>query len=197
MRYLAPVAGDRHEITKALQAVAEGQREAIDALLPLVYEEMKGLAHARLRKAGKGGTIQTTDLVHESWMRLLKNGDPEFESRRHFFGAAARAMRNILIEQARRHASLKRDAARKHELDTDLPQIVTDPPLEDVLSLSDVLEQLEKEHPRPAEVVSLRFFGGLSMPEVAEILGLSLATAERDWRFARAWLQHELEQSES
>lgn len=191
------MAVNRHEITKALQAVAEGQQEAIDALLPLVYEEMKGLAHARLRKAGKGGTIQTTDLVHESWMRLIKNGDPEFESRRHFYGAAARAMRNILIEQARRHASLKRDQARKHQIDTDIPQIVTDPPLEDVLSLSDVLEKLEKEHARPAEVVSLRFFGGLSMPEVAEILGLSLATTERDWRFARAWLQHELEQSEN
>jgi RNA polymerase sigma factor (TIGR02999 family) len=188
---------ETHEITKALQAVSGGRRNAIEELLPLVYEEMKGLAHARLRKVGKNGTIQTTDLVHESWMRLINNGDPDFESRRHFYGAAARAMRNILVEQARRHASLKRDSARKRELATDVAEIVTDPPIEDVLSLNEVLERLEQEHERPAEVVSLRFFGGLAMPEVAEILGLSLATAERDWRFARAWLQHELEQSET
>jgi len=191
------VGQETHEITKALQAVAHGEQQAIEQLLPLVYDEMKELAHARLRKVGKGGTIQTTDLVHESWMRLLRSGEPDFESRRHFYGAAARAMRNILVEQARRHASLKRDAARKSELATDVAEIHTDPPIEDVLSLSEVLERLEQEHARPAEVVSLRFFGGLTMPEVAEILGLSLATAERDWRFARAWLQNELEQSEN
>jgi len=184
------------EITALLAAVAAGEPGAAEGLLPLVYDEMKTLAHARLARSPREQTIQTTDLVHESWMRLLRDEDAVWENRRHFFGAAARAMRNILVEQARRRTSLKRDASRKRGLDDDLPVILTDPPIDDVLSLSDALEKLEGDHPRSAEVVTLRFFGGLTMEEVAETMRLSLATVERDWRFARAWLQHELEQSD-
>jgi len=180
------------EIGRVLRQAAAGDRLAAQELLPLVYIDLKGLAHARLIRVKKGHTIQTTDLVHESWLRLVEHGDPGWESRRHFFGAAARAMRNILVEQARRQMSVKRDASRKSALPTSLPEIATTPPVEDVLSVGEALDKFEQSHPRAAEVVWLRFFDGLSMPEVAELTGVSLATAERDWRFARAWLQEEL-----
>lgn len=181
-----------NELGTVLRRAAAGDRQAAKELLPLVYGDLKGLAHARLARVQKGHTIQTTDLVHESWLRLVENGDPGWEGRRHFFGAAARAMRNILVEEARRRTSVKRDASRKRELPTGMPEIATDPPVEDVLSVGEALDKFEKDHPRAAEIVWLRFFDGLSMPEVAELTGISLATAERDWRFARAWLQEEL-----
>jgi RNA polymerase sigma factor (TIGR02999 family) len=187
----------REEITRVLKAAAEGDRSAAEELLPLVYEDLKDLARSRLRRQRRGETITTTDLVHDSWLRLLAAGDPGWESRRHFFGAAARAMRNILVEKVRRKSALKRDAARRVELDDDLPEIEAGPELEDVIAVGDALERLEREHVRPAEVTWLRFFGGLSMPEVAEVLGISLASAERDWRFARAWLAGVLEQRET
>ena len=186
----------REEITRVLKAAAAGDRQAAQALLPLVYEDLKDLARARLRRMRKGETVTTTDLVHDSWLRLVAAGDPGWESRRHFFGAAARAMRNILVEKVRRKSALKRDVARRVELDDDIPDIDTGPKLEDVIAVGEALERLERDHERPAEVTWLRFFGGLSMPEVAEVLGISLASAERDWRFARAWLAGVLEQRE-
>ncbi len=187
--------GAEQAIAEALHAAARGDRQAARDLLPLVYEDLKGLAHGRLKRLRKGETITSTDLVHESWLRLVARGDPGWEGRRHFYGAAARAMRNILVERMRMKSSLKRDASRREEHDLE-DVLVQDPPLEDVLSVGEALEKLEQEHPRPAEIVWLRFFAGLTMPEVAEILSISLATAERDWRFARAWLQGELGRSE-
>jgi RNA polymerase sigma factor (TIGR02999 family) len=183
----------KEEITRVLLAAGAGDREAAQELLPLVYDELKDLARARLGRLRRGETITTTDLVHDAWLRLIGAGDPGWESRRHFFGAAARAMRNILVEQARRKGSLKREAARRVELDEGLIVVATEPELADVLAVGDALERLEREHARPAEVTWLRFFGGLSMPEVAEVLSISLASAERDWRFARAWLAHQLD----
>jgi RNA polymerase sigma factor (TIGR02999 family) len=180
------------EITRLLAAAGEGDRQAARELLPLVYEDLRGLARSRLRKQRRGETITTTDLVHEAWLRLVSQGDPGWEGRRHFYGSAARAMRNILVEQTRKKSALKRDAARRRELDEDLGSVVDGPPLEDVISVGDALEKFEREHARAAEVVWLRFFAGLTMPEVAEVMSTSLATAERDWRFARAWLQNEL-----
>ena len=184
---------DEGEITQVLEAAVRGDAGAVEDLLPLVYEELKGIAHGRVVRAPRQ-TLQTTDLVHECWLRLEGSG-ASWESRRHFFGAAVRAMRNILIEQARRRSALKRDNSRKVELVAVESEIVTDPSLDDVLTFNDVLEKLEGEHERAAQVVALRFFGGLSMPEVAEVTGSSLATVERDWRFARAWLQTELEET--
>ena len=140
--------------------------------------------------------MQTTDLVHECWLRVAASG-LDFEGRRHFFGAAANAMRNILVEEARRRSALKREGARKVELPDELPVFDTDPPIEDLLSFNAAYERLEHDHVRAAQVVGLRFFTGLSMPEVAEVVEASLATVERDWRFARAWLQKELESVES
>jgi RNA polymerase sigma factor (TIGR02999 family) len=182
-------------ITETLHAAARGDRQAAQDLLPLVYEDLKDLAHGRLKRLRKGETITSTDLVHESWLRLVGRGDPGWEGRRHFYGAAARAMRNILVERMRRKSSLKRDVSRKEPLDLQ-DVVVQDPPLEDMLSVGEALERLERDHERPAEIVWLRFFAGLTMPEVAELLSISLATAERDWRFARAWLQNELGRAE-
>jgi RNA polymerase sigma factor (TIGR02999 family) len=175
------------QISVTLKRASEGDRLAAEELLPLIYEELRGLAHGKLARLGRGQTLSTTDLVHDSWLRLVGHGDPGWESRRHFFGAAARAMRNILVEQQRRRTRLKRDAARK-EAGADLAAIVTDPPVEDVLGVDDALQVLEETSPRAAQLVSLRFFAGLSMSEAAETLGVSLATAERDWRFARSRL---------
>lgn len=182
------------EIGRVLQAAASGDPEAARQLLPVVYGDLKALAHVRLRKARRGQTVSTTDLVHEAWLRLLASGDPGWASRRQFFGAAARAMHNILVEQARRKGALKRGEARRVELDAELPAFTPEAAADDALSIGEALEELEEEHPRPAEIVWLRYFGGLSMAEVADVLGISLATAERDWRFARAWLRSQLEE---
>ncbi len=125
-------------------------------------------------------------------MRLCAGREPTWQSKAHFFGAAANAMRNILVGQARRKASLKRDVSRKRDLGPDLPVLNPEVEIEDVILLHEALEVLESSHPRPGKVVTLRFFAGLAMPEVADVLDVSLATAERDWRFARSWLQSEI-----
>jgi len=185
------VTSSRTEGITRLLASAGSDPGAEARLLDLVYEELKDLAHGRKRRFGGGGEIETTDLVHESWLRLVRVADPGWEGRRHFFGAAARAMRNILVEQARRRSTRGGDAASEDDLAGVLPEPGV--PVEDVLSLGEALERLEKEHQRAAEVVWLRFFNGFTMPETAEVMGISLATAEREWRFARAWLSQVLE----
>jgi len=192
--YPADAMDHTSEITRLLSAGDD--KEAAEALLPLVYQELKGIAHVQVERLGKGRTLSTTDVVHESWIRLVGKGDPGWEGRRHFFGAAAQAMRNVLVDAARRRQSLKRESSRNRELDADEPELVTDPPIDDVLSVDEALTKLEGEHARCAQIVSLRFFAGLSMPDAAEVAGVSLATAERDWRFARSWLQKELGRGE-
>ena len=149
---------------------------------------MLDLARAR-RAQGRSESLRTADLVHETWLRLYGSTQPRWENRRHFFGAAANAMRNILVDRARRNAAQKRDEQRRQELSDDLPELATEEPLTDVLALHLALEELETQHPRPAQVVTLRFFAGLAMEEIATVLAISLASAERDWRFGRAWLQ--------
>jgi RNA polymerase sigma factor (TIGR02999 family) len=184
-------APSEEELTALLRAVGQGQASLAAAVLPAVYDELRRLAHARMAKLPPRQTLQATELVHEVWLRLSA-GAPDFASRVEFFRAAARAMRNILVDRARFKSRLKRDASRKQAMDTDLPEIEPAVPLTDVLAIHEALERLEQSHERPARVVELRFFTGLSMPEVAEILDVSLATAERDWRFARAWLQDDM-----
>jgi RNA polymerase sigma factor (TIGR02999 family) len=191
---MVPDAGEpeRPPITVYLKRVAGGDRRAAGELVSLVYDELRRIARGRVAKLAPRQTIRATDLVHEAWIRLFAGTDPGFENRAHFFGAAANAMRNVLVEQARRKATLKRDASRKEEIAEDLPEILPGAPLEDVLAVHEALRKFETAHERPAKIVELRFFGGLSMPEVAQLTGLSLATAERDWRFARSWLQREM-----
>jgi len=178
-------------IANLLRGGNDGRSSAV-GLLPLVYDELRQLARARVAKLAPGHTLRATDLVHEAWLRVVAGGDPGWASRAHFFGAAANAMRNILVEQARRRSSLKRDASRSAELPTDLPDLDAALPYEDVLTLNEALLELEKDHERPARVVTLRFFGGLPMVDIAAMLEVSLPTVERDWRFARSWLQDRL-----
>lgn len=167
----------------------QGDRVAAERLLPIVYDDLRQLARARIARMAKGRTMHATELVHEAWMRIVSGGDPGWQGRTHFFGAAANAMRNILVDQARRRGALKRDAQRKEAMPDDVPDLEHGLPYADILTVHEALEAMERDHPRPAQVVLLRFFGGLQMPEIAQMLDISLPTAERDWRFARAWLQ--------
>lgn len=172
-----------------MDAAAAGDEEASATLLPLVYDELRKLAEARLAKTPPGNTLQPTALVHEAYLRLIGSGDPGWDGRNHFFGAAAQAMRDILVEQARRKSRIKRGGDRKRVplegIDSDAP---VDARPEEVLAVNDSLEALEAEDPRAAQVVVLRYFGGLSEPEAAAILGVSESTVTREWRYARSWL---------
>ena len=156
-------------------------------LLPELYTELRRLAAALTTRLRPGQTLQPTALVHEAYLRLVGSRDPGWEGRRHFFGAAARAMREILIEQARRKDSLKRGGgARRVELSEGLALI--EPPADDLLALDEAIQQLQAERPQLAEVVRLRYYAGLSVEETAAVVGASYSTVKRDWRFARAWL---------
>jgi RNA polymerase sigma factor (TIGR02999 family) len=156
-------------------------------LLPLVYTELRRLAAALTTRLRPGQTLQPTALVHEAYLRLVGDRDPGWAGRHHFFGAAARAMREILIEQARRKGSRKRGGrARRVELSEDVALI--EPPADDLLALDEAIQQLEAERPHHAEVVLLRYYTGLSVEETAAVVGRSVSTVTREWRFARAWI---------
>src|SRR5262245_28274804 len=164
----------------------EEVRPAAD-LLPELYAELRRLAAALTGKLPPGQTLQPTALVHEAFLRLVRDQDPGWEGRRHFFGAAAQAMREILIEQARRKGSQKRGGgARRVELSEGLALI--EPPADDLLALDEAIAQLQAERPHLAEVVLLRYYTGLSVDETADVVGRSVSTVVREWRFARAWL---------
>jgi RNA polymerase sigma factor (TIGR02999 family) len=165
-----------------------------EAFLESLYEELRSLAAARIAKLPPGQTIQPTALVHEAWMRLGGNESPDWDSRAHFFGAAARAMRNILVDHARRRGSVKRGGDRSRSPLTGLASPDTGDGA-DVLCLDDVLKKLEQIDPPQYEVVMLRYFAGLSIEQVAATLGISTSTVDRRWAFARAWLQREIEWS--
>lgn len=160
-------------------------------LLAQLYTELRSLAGALTRQLPPGQTLQPTALVHEAYLRLARHPDSGWEGRRHFFGAAARAMREILIEQARRKASQKHGGqAQRVELAEGLAWI--EPPADDVLALDEAIARLEAEDPRLAEIVQLRYFTGLSVEETAGVVGASVRTVKRDWRYARAWLARQL-----
>jgi RNA polymerase sigma factor (TIGR02999 family) len=163
--------------------------QSADSLLPAVYSELKRLAAASLSKLPPGQTLQPTALVHDTWLKLVGEADPGWEGRRHFFGAAARAMRELIIDQLRRKTSQKRQAPGEQvEPDSQLQPAAVLPELTDVLAVDAALERLEKENAEAAEVVVLSFYGGLSLPEIAELKQAGLRTIERRWQFARAWL---------
>jgi RNA polymerase sigma factor (TIGR02999 family) len=174
-----------NEITQILVAIDQGDPHAADQLLPLVYDELRRLAAAQMARERPGQTIDATALVHEAYLRLA--GDQKFDSRTHFFGAAAQAMRRILVENARRKGRLKRGGRQQREA-VELDALAADLPDEELLALHDALERLAGHDSVKARLVELRFFGGMSLPEIAEHLGMSLSTAERGWRYARAWL---------
>jgi RNA polymerase sigma factor (TIGR02999 family) len=188
----SPSDGAPQEVTRILGAVRDGDAEASAELLPLVYGDLRKLAAARMARLAPGQTLQATALVHEAYVRLVGSTDPGWEGRAHFFGAAARAMRDILADHLQRKGSLKRGGHFGRAGEQTAMELSCDGPSDDVLAVEEALQELEREYPRKAEVVTLSFFGGLTTAEVAEVLGLSTRSVERDWRFARAWLNGRL-----
>jgi RNA polymerase sigma factor (TIGR02999 family) len=172
------------DLTRLLNEAARGSPAAAERLLPLVYDELRGMA--RRQAAGDAATVEPTALVHEAWVRLSGEGQLAWDHRGHFFAAAATAMRRILVEHARRRRAGKRGAGRAAEPFVDLPFVMPDPDL--VLDLDAALQELQATAPREARVVELRWFAGLQVDEVAAALGVSVGTVERDWRLARARL---------
>jgi RNA polymerase sigma factor (TIGR02999 family) len=182
------------DVTVILNAIRNGDRQASDALLPLVYEELRRLAARRLAHELPGQTLEPTALVHEAYIRLLGDANCGWDSRGHFFSAAAEAMRRILIDRARAKKRLKR-GARQKRVDLSQLSLAYDMPPDDLIAVDEALQKLQGEDPAKADLVKLRFFAGLTMTEAAQVLGISRATADRHWRFARAWLYHELTQA--
>ena len=178
------------DVTSLLRAWSEGDRTALDQLLPAVYQELHRQAERAMRAQSPGHTLQTTALVHETYLRLVNREGAEWNSRAHFFGVAAKAMRSILVDHARARRAAKRGGGVEpvtlaNVEDTGGQEV-------DVLDLNDALERLAEQDPRKASLVELRYFAGLGIEEAASALGVSPATAKREWRVARAWLRREL-----
>jgi RNA polymerase sigma factor (TIGR02999 family) len=181
------------EITHILSAIDQGDPQAASQLLPLVYDELRQLAAQKLAHEAAGQTLQPTALVHEAYLRLVGEGEePHWDSRGHFFAAAAEAMRRILVENARRKGSQKRGGDRGRA-DFDVSELAAPELREDVLALDEALIQLAAVDPQAAQLVQLRYFAGLTLAEAAQILGVSARTVDRLWAYARAWLYQALE----
>jgi RNA polymerase sigma factor (TIGR02999 family) len=177
-----------NEVTRILSAVEQGDPRAAEQLLPLVYEELRKLAAQKMAQEAPGQTLQATALVHEAYLRLVDaDAVKRWDSRGHFFAAAAEAMRRILVESARRRRSGKH-GGKLRRIDVEQAQSQAELPADDLLALDDALEQLAREDPVKAELVKLRCFAGLSHQEAAAALGISRATADRYWAYAKSWL---------
>ncbi len=183
-----------HEITRLINRAASGDDAAAREVFPAIYGELRGLASAKLSHFPPGGTLHTTALVHEAYLRVVDRNPAGWEGSRHFYFTAARAMRDILVEDARRKASRKHGGDQKRVDLDDAPWIYDKTP-EDVLALDAALSKLEKEDEEGHRVVFLHFYTGLTFPEIADLIGASLRAVERKWRFVRAWLARELEAS--
>jgi RNA polymerase sigma factor (TIGR02999 family) len=185
------------EATQLLNAMEAGDPHAAAQLLPLVYDELRRLAAQRLAQEKPGQTLEPTALVHEAYLRLVgQREERHWNGRNHFFGAAAEAMRRILVEAARRKQGPKH-GGRLRRMDADLNLVAADAPPADLLALDEAITRLAQESPARAELVKLRFFAGLTVSEAAEVLGVSPATAERYWTYARTWLYAELSGAEN
>jgi RNA polymerase sigma factor (TIGR02999 family) len=183
-----------NDVTRILSAIEGGDPHAAERLLPLVYDELRNLAAAKLSQEKPGQTLQATALVHEAYLRLVgiqapntKHQAPAWNSRGHFFAAAAEAMRRILVERARKRGRLKRGGDRQR-LDLDALQLSLREVSDELLALDEALTEFAKKHPDKAELVKLRYFAGLTVAEAAQALGISTSTADRHWTYARAWL---------
>lgn len=180
------------DVTRLLDAAAAGDRQAAADLLPLVYDELRKLAAARMAAESAGQTLQPTALVHEAYLRLVGRADDQrWDGRGHFFAAAAEAMRRILVDAARRKGRDKHGGDR-HRVDLDAAMAAAPDPRHDLVALDEALTRLAAEDPQAARLVELRHFAGLSVAEAADVLGISPRTADRVWAFARAWLHREL-----
>lgn len=180
------------EVTRILTAMEQGQGQAAAELLPLVYGELRRLAAWHMANEKPGQTLQATALVHEAYLRLVGKEDPKWQGRRHFFGAAAEAMRRILVENARRKSRLKR-VGQLERVEVEEAEIPAPMPDEDLLAVDEALNRLTEVDARAAELVKLCFFVGLTQAQAAKELGVSISTVERTWAFARAWLFREIQ----
>src|SRR5688572_12697448 len=176
------------DVTRILSQIDAGDSRAAEELLPLVYDELRKLAVARLAHERPGQTLQATALVHEAFLRLVGTQQTAWNSRGHFFAAAAEAMRRILVEQARRKGRQKRGGGL-FRIDLELADVADAPQTDDLLALNEALSRLEAQDPQAADLVKLRFFAGLSLTEAAEAVGISRSTAYEQWAYARAWLR--------
>jgi RNA polymerase sigma factor (TIGR02999 family) len=182
------------DVTRMLNAMDSGDPKAAEELMPLVYEELRKLAAAKMANEAPGQTLQPTALVHEAWLRLVRAEDRGFENRAHFFGAAAEAMRRILVENARRKQRLKHGGGQRR-MDLSQVDVAVASDDETVLAVSDAVDKLASHDSLGAELIRLRFFAGLSNAEAGEMLGLPERTAKRTWAYARAWLYEELKKT--
>lgn len=181
------------EVTRILTAIHQGDALAADELFSLVYQELRVLAAQKFARETPGQTLQATALVHEAYLRLVGDDCPHWQNRAHFFGAAAEAMRRILIENARRKQRQKHGG--KHlRVELHDQQAPADDSVEDILALNEAFEQLSREEPKVAEVVKLKYFAGLSLDQISDVLDVSRRTVNRHWAFAKAWLLNELEE---
>lgn len=184
-----------NDVTQILEAIQRGDAQASDQLLPLVYEELRRLAAYKMASESPGQTLQPTALVHEAWMRLVGNENPKWDNRAHFFGAAAEAMRRILIDNARRKQAV-RHGGRHQRVNLDDIDVAAAAEDEQLLAIHEALDKLAKQDPVKAELVKLRYFAGMTITEAAEVLGISEPTVKRYWAFARAWLYREITESQ-
>jgi RNA polymerase sigma-70 factor (ECF subfamily) len=185
-----------HEITQLLLAWSDGDREALDRLTPLVYAELRRLAKSYMRRERAGHTLQTTALIHEAYLRLIDAGQVEWRNRAHFFGVAARAMRQILVAMARERGCQKRGGGAR-QVSLDEAMMIDEGLDEDLVALDEALGALAQFDARKAQVVEMRFFGGLTEDEIAVALDVSTETVRRDWRLARSWLRRKLSVEQS
>jgi len=183
------------DVTRILNAIEQGDARAADELLPLVYEELRLLAAQKLSHEPPGQTLQATALVHEAYIRLVGDEPQSWNSRGHFFCAAAEAMRRILLENARRKQKIKR-GGDQHRVDLSDADMAVERDINNLLSLDDALTKLAQEDPAKADLVKLRYFGGLTLEQAGDVLKISRATASRYWSYVQAWLFHEINGSD-
>jgi len=179
------------DVTRILSSIERGDPNAAEQLLPLVYEELRKLAAAKMARETPGNTLQATALVHEAWLRLVGNNSSQFSNRAHFFAAAAESMRRILIERARRKQALRHGGGQER-VEFQEADLAAPPAEEQMFAVDEALDKLAAQSPREAELVKLRYFVGMTLDEAAQALGISRRTADNFWAHARAWLFREI-----
>jgi RNA polymerase sigma factor (TIGR02999 family) len=184
-----------NDITRVLESAQNGEPRAAEELLSLVYEELRRLAAHKMAREAPGQTLQPTALVHEAWLRLVGNQNQQWHGRGHFFGAAAEAMRRILVENGRRKRAVRHGGGQA-KLDIQEIELAAPAPDDELLAVNDALDKLAIRDKQKAELVNLRYFVGLTTEEAAQVLGISVATADRWWNFSRAWLYEEIERQQ-
>jgi RNA polymerase sigma-70 factor (ECF subfamily) len=180
-------------VTQLLVKWSEGDAHALDDLMPLVYNELRRLASSYLRRERQNHTLQPTALVNEAYLKLVDQKSAHWQNRAQFYGVAAQLMRRILVDHARQHQAAKRGGSKQQRLSITSARAIAETPEVDLLAVHEALEELKQFDPQQERIVELRFFGGLSIDETAEVMGIGHATVERDWKMARAWLRQKLE----